>query len=75
MGEFTGYYDYLRVRDGVDPITGVELTAGQLVTYAAMAAASFIPIVGWAGRLARSGKGIYSGGKGKQYSLERFGRL
>ncbi|MDL4841741.1 polymorphic toxin type 15 domain-containing protein, partial [Aquibacillus rhizosphaerae] len=72
VGEFTGYYDYLRVKDGVDPITGVELTAGQRVTYAAMAAASFIPIVGWGGRLARSGKGIYSTVKVSNTALDAY---
>ena len=30
-GEVTGYYDYKRAADGVDPVTGEKLTAGQRV--------------------------------------------
>lgn len=62
-GEFSGYYDYLRAKDGVDPVTGEKLSAGQRVTAGAMAAAGFIPIVGWAGRAIKGGKGIYSATK------------
>lgn len=62
-GEFSGYYDYLRAKDGVDPVTGEELSAGQRVAAGAMAAAGFIPIVGWAGRAIKGGKGIYSATK------------
>ncbi|WOD65184.1 T7SS effector LXG polymorphic toxin (plasmid) [Niallia taxi] len=62
-GELTGYYDYIRAKDGVDPVTGVKLTEGQRVAAGAMAAAGFIPIVGWAGRALKGGKGIYSATK------------
>ncbi|MFP7473441.1 pre-toxin TG domain-containing protein [Niallia taxi] len=62
-GELTGYYDYIRAKDGVDPVTGAKLTAGQRVAAGAMAAAGFIPIVGWAGRALKGGKGIYSATK------------
>jgi len=30
-GEITGYYDYIRASEGVDPVTGEELTTGQRV--------------------------------------------
>lgn len=62
-GELTGYYDYIRAKDGVDPVTGAKLTDGQRVAACAMAAAGFIPIVGWAGRALKGGKGIYSATK------------
>jgi predicted ribonuclease toxin of YeeF-YezG toxin-antitoxin module len=38
-------------QEGVDPITVEKLTARQRVAAGAMAAAGFIPIVGWAGRI------------------------
>ncbi|WP_375335810.1 pre-toxin TG domain-containing protein [Bacillus sp. WMMC1349] len=53
VGEASGYYDYKRAKDGVDPVTGEKLTAGQ------RAAAGFIPVVGWAGRAAKGAKGVY----------------
>lgn len=45
-GELTGYYDYIRASEGVDPVTGETLTTGQRVAAGAMAAAGFIPVVG-----------------------------
>ncbi|WP_257350216.1 T7SS effector LXG polymorphic toxin [Pseudalkalibacillus decolorationis] len=63
-GEFTGYYDYLRATEGVDPITGRKLTAAERATAGAMAAAGFIPVVGWAGRAFKGGKAIYKTAKG-----------
>lgn len=63
-GELTGYYDYIRASEGVDPVTGVTLTAGQRVAAGAMAAAGFIPVVGWAGRIAKGGGAIYKTAKG-----------
>ncbi len=53
-GEVTGYYDYKRAADRVDPVTGEKLTAGQRVAAGGMAAAGYIPIVGWAGKLAKA---------------------
>jgi len=64
VGEFTGYYDYKRAVEGVDPVTGEKMSGSQKVTSAVMAAAGFIPIVGWAGRAIKGGKGIYSAAKG-----------
>lgn len=64
VGEVSGYYDYKRAADGVDPVTGEKLTDGQRVAAGAMAAAGFIPIVGWAGRAFKGGKAIYKTGKG-----------
>ncbi|WP_253957950.1 pre-toxin TG domain-containing protein [Metabacillus halosaccharovorans] len=63
-GEATGYYDFLRAKDGVDPVTGEELTDGQRVAAGAMGAAGFIPIVGWGGRLFKGGSAIYKTAKG-----------
>ncbi|WP_332286690.1 ribonuclease YeeF family protein [Bacillus velezensis] len=62
-GEVTGYYDYKRAADGVDPVTGEKLTTGQRVAAGGMAAAGYVPIVGWAGRIFKGGKAIYSTGK------------
>ncbi len=63
-GEATGYYDFLRAKDGVDPVTGEELSEGQRVAAGAMATAGFIPIVGWGGRLFKGGSAIYKTAKG-----------
>ncbi|MCY7993386.1 T7SS effector LXG polymorphic toxin [Bacillus haynesii] len=63
VGEVSGYYDYKRAAEGVDPVTGEKLTDGQRVAAGAMAAAGYIPIVGWAGKLAKGGKAVYSSGK------------
>ncbi|TDL77914.1 ribonuclease YeeF family protein [Peribacillus frigoritolerans] len=58
-GEVSGYYDYKRATEGVDPITGEKLTDAQRIAAGAMAAAGFIPVVGWAGRAAKGGSAIY----------------
>lgn len=63
-GELTGYYDYVRASEGVDPVTGETLTTGQRVAAGAMAAAGFIPVVGWAGRIFKGGNAIYKTAKG-----------
>lgn len=63
-GEFSGYYDYVRATEGVDPVTGEKLSTTQRVTAGAMALAGFIPVVGWAGRAVKGGKGIYSATRG-----------
>ncbi|THF77833.1 ribonuclease YeeF family protein, partial [Metabacillus sediminilitoris] len=63
-GELTGYYDYIRASEGVDPVTGETLTTGQRVAAGAMAAAGFIPVVGWAGRIFKGGSAIYKTAKG-----------
>ncbi|EIF14954.1 T7SS effector LXG polymorphic toxin [Bacillus velezensis] len=62
-GEVTGYYDYKRAAEGVDPVTGKKLSTAERVTAGAMAAAGFIPVVGWAGRAFKGGKAIYKTGK------------
>jgi len=63
-GEITGYYDFLRASEGVDPVTGEKLTDGQRVAAGAMASAGLIPIVGWGGRLLKGGSAIYKTAKG-----------
>uniref|UniRef100_UPI003F4912B4 ribonuclease YeeF family protein n=1 Tax=Niallia taxi TaxID=2499688 RepID=UPI003F4912B4 len=63
-GEFSGYYDYIRAKEGIDPVTGEKLSTTQRVTAGAMALAGFIPVVGWAGRAVKGGKGIYSATRG-----------
>ncbi len=64
VGEFTGYYDYKRAVEGVDPVTGEKMSTAQRLAAGGMALAGFIPIVGWAGRAVKGGKGIYSAAKG-----------
>ncbi|MCU7763797.1 T7SS effector LXG polymorphic toxin [Priestia megaterium] len=63
-GEVSGYYDYKRAAEGVDPVTGEKLSTSQCVAAGAMAAAGFIPVVGWVGRAAKGGKAIYKTAKG-----------
>ncbi|KAA6447354.1 ribonuclease YeeF family protein [Bacillus swezeyi] len=63
-GEVTGYYDYKRASEGIDPVTGEKLTTAERVSAGAMAAAGFIPVVGWAGRAFKGGKAIYKTAKG-----------
>nr|WP_282958540.1 pre-toxin TG domain-containing protein [Metabacillus idriensis] len=58
-GEVSGYYDYKRATEGVDPVTGEKLTDAQRIAAGAMAAAGFIPVVGWAGRAAKGGSAVY----------------
>uniref|UniRef100_UPI001FAC7E14 RNase A-like domain-containing protein n=1 Tax=Bacillus sp. FJAT-47783 TaxID=2922712 RepID=UPI001FAC7E14 len=58
-GELTGYYDYKRTKEGIDPITGEKLSEADRVKAAAMAAAGFIPLIGWAGKAFKGGKAIY----------------
>ncbi|MBT2572950.1 ribonuclease YeeF family protein [Bacillus sp. ISL-51] len=62
-GEISGYYDYKRAAEGIDPVTGETLSAAERITAGAMAAAGFIPVVGWAGRAFKGGKAIYKTGK------------
>jgi predicted ribonuclease toxin of YeeF-YezG toxin-antitoxin module len=64
VGEITGYYDFKRAADGVDPVTHKKLSATQRVTAGAMAAAGFIPFVGWAGRAVKGGSVVYKTAKG-----------
>ncbi|MGG0388325.1 T7SS effector LXG polymorphic toxin [Priestia megaterium] len=63
-GEVSGYYDYKRAAEGVDPVTGEKLSTSQRVAAGAMAAAGFIPVVGWVGRAAKGGKAIYKTANG-----------
>ena len=63
-GEITGYYDFKRATEGVDPVTHKKLSATQRMTAGAMAAAGFIPFVGWAGRAVKGGSVVYKTAKG-----------
>ena len=63
-GEMTGYYDFLRATTGVDPVTGRKLSKAERIAAAAMAAAGFIPVIGWAGRAAKGGNAVYKTVKG-----------
>ncbi|MFH0069147.1 T7SS effector LXG polymorphic toxin [Peribacillus sp. NPDC056705] len=63
-GEFTGYYDSIRASTGVDPVTGRKLSDAERIAAGAMAAAGFIPVVGWAGRAIKGGNAIYKTAKG-----------
>ncbi|MFU2016742.1 T7SS effector LXG polymorphic toxin [Peribacillus butanolivorans] len=63
-GEFTGYYDSIRASTGVDPVTGRKLSDAERIAAGAMAAAGFIPVVGWAGRAIKGGSAIYKSAKG-----------
>ncbi|MEC0756434.1 T7SS effector LXG polymorphic toxin [Bacillus haynesii] len=60
LGEISGYYDYKRAAEGVDPVTGEKLTDGQRVAAGAMGAAGYIPVIGWLGKGAKGIKGVYS---------------
>ncbi|MCL1631247.1 T7SS effector LXG polymorphic toxin [Sporolactobacillus sp. CPB3-1] len=65
-GELSGYYDYLRAVEGVDPETGRKLSAGERVAAGAMAASTFIPIIGWGGRIVKGGAAIYKTARGME---------
>ncbi|WP_328286219.1 pre-toxin TG domain-containing protein [Sporolactobacillus terrae] len=65
-GELSGYYDYLRAVEGVDPETGRKLSAGERVAAGAMAVSTFIPIIGWGGRIAKGGAAIYKTARGME---------
>ncbi|WKB35445.1 T7SS effector LXG polymorphic toxin [Terrilactibacillus sp. S3-3] len=62
--EVSGYNDYIRATRGVDPVTGQRLTAAQRVTAGAMAAAGFIPFIGWVGWAVKGGRAIYKTARG-----------
>ena len=57
-GELTGYYDYLRAEKGIDPVTGEKLTTTQRVAAGSMAAAGYIPVIGWFGKGIKGAKAI-----------------
>ncbi|MDM5212685.1 T7SS effector LXG polymorphic toxin [Peribacillus sp. NJ4] len=63
-GDFTGYYDSIRASTGVDPVTGRKLSDAERIAAGAMAAAGFIPVVGWAGRAIKGGSALYKTAKG-----------
>ncbi|WP_370022743.1 pre-toxin TG domain-containing protein [Peribacillus frigoritolerans] len=63
-GEFTEYYDSIRASTGVDPVTGRKLSDAERIAAGAMAAAGFIPVVGWAGRAIKGGSALYKTAKG-----------
>ncbi len=58
-GEVSGYYDFKRATEGIDPVTGDKLTEAQRITAGAMATAGVVPVLGWAGRAFKSGTSIY----------------
>ena len=75
IGEITGYNDAQRASTGVDPVTGEELSEAQRVTAGAMAAAGFIPVIGWAGRAFKGGKAVYQTGRaiqGVDHALDAY---
>ncbi|MGD7007027.1 DNA/RNA non-specific endonuclease [Metabacillus sp. 84] len=57
-GEVSSYNDTVRATTGVDPVTGRKLSEAERVAAGAMAAAGFIPVVGWAGRAIKGGAAI-----------------
>ncbi|MFX3617471.1 MAG: T7SS effector LXG polymorphic toxin [Sporolactobacillus sp.] len=63
-GEMSGYYDFIRATEGIDPETGRKLSASERALAAASAASMFIPFVGWAGRAVKGGEAIYRTAKG-----------
>ncbi|MGD7007019.1 pre-toxin TG domain-containing protein [Metabacillus sp. 84] len=63
-GEVSGYNDTVRATTGVDPVTGRKLSEAERVAAGAMAAAGFIPVVGWAGRAIKGGSAIVKTAKG-----------
>jgi hypothetical protein len=63
-GELSGYYDYLRAVQGIDPETGRKLSAAERVEAGAMAASTLIPIIGWGGRIAKGGEALYKTARG-----------
>ncbi|WP_152525259.1 pre-toxin TG domain-containing protein [Sporolactobacillus laevolacticus] len=48
----------------MDPETGRKLSAAERVEAGAMAASTFIPIIGWYGRIAKGGESLYKTAKG-----------
>lgn len=48
-GERNGFYDYLKRKEGIDPLTGESRTKADQMKDATFAAAGFIPTEGWAG--------------------------
>ncbi|EST10770.1 ribonuclease YeeF family protein [Sporolactobacillus laevolacticus] len=63
-GELSGYYDYLRAVQGIDPETGRKLSTAERVEAGAMAASTFIPIIGWGGRIVKGGEALYKTARG-----------
>ncbi|MGE7602400.1 T7SS effector LXG polymorphic toxin [Peribacillus sp. NPDC097675] len=63
-GEMTGYYDFMRATTGIDPVTGRKLSKSERIAAGAMAAAGFIPVIGWAGKAAKGGSAVYKTAKG-----------
>lgn len=63
-GEVTGYYDTIRASTGVDPVTGRKLSNAERIAAGGMAAAGFIPVIGWGGRIAKGGNAVFKTVKG-----------
>lgn len=49
-GERNGFYNYLKTKEGIDPLTGEYRTKADQVKSATFAAAGFIPTEGWPGK-------------------------
>ncbi|MGG3891377.1 T7SS effector LXG polymorphic toxin [Metabacillus fastidiosus] len=64
VAEVTGYNDMRRAAEGVDPVTKEKLSEAERIAAGAMAAAGFIPVVGWVGRAGKGGYALYKTAKG-----------
>jgi len=60
-GERNGFYEYLKTKEGIDPMTGESRTQAAQMKDATFAAAGFIPMEGWAGNadIAQSTLALY----------------
>lgn len=56
VGEITGYYDYKRASEGVDPITGEKLTYGQRVAAERWAPPDTSRLSGGSGKVLKGSK-------------------
>src|SRR5699024_550491 len=54
----------LSATTGVAPVTGEELIAAERTKHGALAAAGFIPVIGWGSRAIKGGKAAHSTYKG-----------
>lgn len=72
-GEVSGYYDFKRATEGIDPVTKQKLSEADRVTAAAFAIAGFIPVIGWRGRFFKGGKAVCKTGKGANAATYALG--
>ncbi|MEC1346032.1 pre-toxin TG domain-containing protein [Bacillus haynesii] len=59
VGKITGYYDYKKATEGVNPVTR-EKFEGQRVAVGSICTAGYILAVGWLGKGAKEIKVTYS---------------